>query len=125
MGTLISRALSIVTGGRSSRELSTAAGPGHRCSGMVRRVRRSVGALFLAVMGVGCALSAPTWKGAASGHFDGVKFSSPEGPVRFGGSGAVTSLLKWQTERKPGPPLHRRSKDRPIRATPHPHRATF
>ena len=77
---------------------------------MVRRLRRSalgllavLGALFPAVMGVGCALSAPTWKGPATDHFDGVKFSSPDGPVRFGGSGAVTSLLKWQTERKPGP----------------------
>ena len=78
---------------------------------MVRRVLRSalgllavLGALLFAVVGVGCALSAPTWKGSANGHFDGVKFVSPGGPERFPeGGGAIGSFLKWQRESKRGP----------------------
>lgn len=75
-----------------------------------RRLRRSVlgglavlGTLVLAVLGVGCALSAPTWKGPPTDHFDGKKFSTPGAPERYGGKSALGGLLKWQAEREPGP----------------------
>lgn len=80
---------------------------------MVRRLRRSalgllavLGALVLAVTGVGCALSAPRWKGQPNGHFDGTKFVLPGGLRRAGSFTDVDGLgafLKWHRERKPGP----------------------
>ncbi len=73
---------------------------------MVRRLRRSalgllavLGALILTGLGVGCALSAPTWKGPVTDHFDGQKFRSPG----VGARGSFGDLLKWQAQRKPGP----------------------
>ena len=73
---------------------------------MKRRLRRSalgllalLGVLVLAVLGLGCALSAPTWKGPATSHFGGQKFLPPGGGERA----SIGNLLKWQAERKPGP----------------------
>jgi L-ascorbate metabolism protein UlaG (beta-lactamase superfamily) len=77
---------------------------------MVRRLRRVVVRLLaviavLLVTGllVGCALSAPTWKGETGEHFDGKKFVSPGSPGRFGGMSAPGAFLKWQAESKRGP----------------------
>ena len=80
---------------------------------MVRRLRRFglgllavLGTLVLTVTGVGCALSAPTWKGPPTEHFDGAKFVTPGGPRRpgsFSDAEGLGALLKWQRERKPGP----------------------
>jgi L-ascorbate metabolism protein UlaG (beta-lactamase superfamily) len=47
----------------------------------------------------GCALSAPTWKGPVTDHFNGSKFVTPNAPERQGTSG----FFKWQLERKSGP----------------------
>ena len=73
---------------------------------MKRRLRRSalgllagLGVLLLTGLGLGCALSAPTWKGPATAHFDGQKFV----PVGGGERASLGGLLKWQAERKPGP----------------------
>ncbi len=64
-------------------------------------------ALVLAlVCGVGCALSAPTWHGAVSNHFDGTKFITPGAPVskgKFGTGEGLSALIKWQTSRQLGP----------------------
>ena len=77
---------------------------------MVRRLRRSVlglfallGVLLLTGLGVGCALSAPTWKGETTEHFDGKKFVSPGAPDRYGDQSALSAFLKWQAESKRGP----------------------
>lgn len=80
---------------------------------MRRRLRRSALGLFgglgvLAITGsaVGCALSAPTWRGPQSDHFDGKKFLTPGGAPKVGGFGdarGLAALLKWQTERDRGP----------------------
>jgi L-ascorbate metabolism protein UlaG (beta-lactamase superfamily) len=79
---------------------------------MKGRLRRSalgltglIAALLSIVLGVGCALSAPTWHGAVSEHFDGQKFVSPGGKKRVGSFGdldGLAALLKWQRERTPG-----------------------
>ncbi len=56
-------------------------------------------------LGVGCALSAPTWRGAVNGHFDGEKFVSPGGPPRvagFGDADGFMAFLKWQRESQRG-----------------------
>ena len=73
---------------------------------MGRRLRRSalgllavLGVLVLTGLGVGCALSAPTWKGPVTDHFNGEKFVTPGGGQR----GSFGAVLKWQAERKPGP----------------------
>ena len=79
---------------------------------MMRRLRRILVRLFAVVVGllltglcVGCALSAPTWKGDQSEHFNGKKFVSPGGPKeRFpNGMSTVGAFLKWQAESKRGP----------------------
>ena len=77
-----------------------------------RRLRRSaIGvsgvlvALVSIALGVGCALSAPTWHGQVSDHFTGERFTSPGGTARpggFGSMGGLAALLKWQRERQPG-----------------------
>lgn len=59
------------------------------------------------VAGAGCALSAPTWRGPKSDHFDGEKFFTPDPPTKREGG-----FLKWQLSRTPGPWL-------PYRAEPH------
>ena len=63
---------------------------------MLRRFRRGllrvlavIGGLLLTGLFVGCALSAPTWKGPETEHFTGKKFVSPGGPKRFGDMGLV------------------------------------
>lgn len=60
-----------------------------------------MGLLVLAssIAGVGCALSAPTWQGPKSDHFDGEKFHSPGAAESARGLGA---FLKWQTSRQRG-----------------------
>lgn len=59
----------------------------------------------------GCALSAPTWKGPISDHFDGTKFKTPDAPTeRTGG------FFKWQLERKPG--VWKAYRDEPLGAPP-------
>lgn len=66
----------------------------------------ALAALAMIVGGVGCALSAPTWKGSANGHFDGVKFTSPGGRKRVAGfddPSGFSAFLKWQSSRTPGP----------------------
>ena len=90
---------------------------------MVRRLRRSalrllavLGVLILAALSVGCALSAPTWKGPVTEHFQGEKFVSPEAPERFGGMGAIASFFKWQKESKRGP--WKDYRDEPVGAPP-------
>ena len=62
------------------------------------------GLAVLSVPVVGCALNAPTWKGAKSEHFDGERFFTPGAPehVSVGLSG-LSRMLKWQSERKPAP----------------------
>lgn len=80
---------------------------------MMRRLRRgAIGftgvllGLVSIVLGVGCALSAPTWRGAPNGHFDGQKFVSPDAPRRqasFGSLDGLGALLKWQKESVRGP----------------------
>lgn len=62
-------------------------------------------ALLLVVSGVGCALSAPTWKGQVTPHFDGTKFVTPGAPKKKGGFDldGLGSLISWQFGRKPGP----------------------
>src|SRR5690348_11376018 len=78
---------------------------------MMRRLRwlllrlfAAVVALLLMGLGVGCALSAPTWKGEPTEHFNGKKFVSPGAPVRFPeGMSTVGAFLKWQAESKRGP----------------------
>jgi L-ascorbate metabolism protein UlaG (beta-lactamase superfamily) len=65
-----------------------------------------IGVLSLTTSIVGCALSAPTWKGPTSDHFDGKKFVTPDGPKRTGGFSdlsGLSALIKWQTSREPGP----------------------
>ena len=76
----------------------------------MRRLRRSVlgllvvlGVLALTGLGVGCALSAPTWKGAPTDHFTGKKFVSPGAPKRFGDMSSTSAFLKWQAQSKRGP----------------------
>ena len=54
--------------------------------------------LIVSVAAEGCVLSAPTWKGPPSDHFDGTRFKSPDAPSRPGTSG----LLKWQLNRQRG-----------------------
>ncbi|MFZ5444682.1 MAG: MBL fold metallo-hydrolase [Myxococcota bacterium] len=68
-------------------------------------------ALVAVAGGVGCALSAPTWRGVANGHFDGKKFVTPGAPKKvasFDEPSGLGAMLKWQSERKPGPwrPFH-------------------
>lgn len=66
----------------------------------------SLAVLAASGLGVGCALSAPTWRGAANGHFDGVKFTSPGAPARtngFGDADGFAAFLKWQKESRRGP----------------------
>ncbi len=77
---------------------------------MVRRLRRSVlgilavlGVLLLTGLVVGCALSAPTWKGEPTEHFTGKNFVSPGAPARYRDQSAVGAFLKWQAESKRGP----------------------
>ena len=90
---------------------------------MMRRLRRSVvgllavfGVLVVTGLGVGCALSAPTWKGAPTDHFDGKKFFSPGAPERFPGMSSTGAFLKWQSESKRGPWGEYR--DEPVGAPP-------
>lgn len=55
---------------------------------------------------VGCALSAPTWRGDKGAHFDGEHFVTPDAPrmpARFGELSGVSAMLKWQRAREPGP----------------------
>ena len=76
-----------------------------------RLIRSAVGltgllfALLLVVSGVGCALSAPTWRGQATAHFDGQRFATPGAPKKKGGFDldGFGSLVSWQLGRKPGP----------------------
>lgn len=77
---------------------------------MVRRFRRGlvrllavIGGLLLTGLFVGCALSAPTWKGPQTEHFNGKKFVSPGGPERYDGMSSIGAFLKWQAESKRGP----------------------
>jgi L-ascorbate metabolism protein UlaG (beta-lactamase superfamily) len=61
----------------------------------------AAGVLLASVgLGVGCALSTPTWRGPPSAHFDGTRFFTPGAPAKTSGLGA---LIKWQTSRQPGP----------------------
>lgn len=56
--------------------------------------------LSAAVGTFGCALSAPTWRGPKTDHFDGEKFFSPGAPLPHRSAG---DLMKWQAHREPGP----------------------
>ena len=47
----------------------------------------------------GCALSAPTWKGPPTDHFDGKRFKTPDAPERGAG---LRAFLKWQLTRERG-----------------------
>ena len=52
---------------------------------------------------MGCALSAPTWTGPVTDHFNGTRFFTPNGPPRAGGFDDLDGLaafLKWQRESK-------------------------
>ncbi|MFO0597569.1 MAG: MBL fold metallo-hydrolase [Myxococcaceae bacterium] len=78
---------------------------------MRRRLVRTgigLGGLVLAAIvlmgGVGCALSAPTWRGGVSEHFDGVRFVTPHAAKKVGGFDldGIGALLKWQGSRKRG-----------------------
>lgn len=58
-----------------------------------------------AVPAVGCALSAPTWRGDKGPHFDGERFVTPHAPKKpgsFGDLDGLSAFLKWQREREPG-----------------------
>jgi L-ascorbate metabolism protein UlaG (beta-lactamase superfamily) len=78
-----------------------------------RTLLRRVLALVAVVLGatatvpaVGCALSAPTWRGPAGPHFDGERFVTPKAPSRpgrFGELGGLSDFLSWQRTRQPGP----------------------
>ncbi len=63
------------------------------------------------VAGAGCALSAPTWRGPTSDHFDGEKFFTPDQPKP-----RDTNFLKWQLERQPG--VWRKYREEPHGAPP-------
>lgn len=80
----------------------------------VSRIARKLGLLLFAVVlsasagipVVGCALSAPTWRGEKGPHFDGERFITPEAPKKvgsFGTLGGLSSFFKWQRERQQGP----------------------
>lgn len=62
-------------------------------------------ALVALTSAVGCALSAPTWKGPRTEHFDGTRFVTPGAPSKMGGfdGPGIAALLKWQTSRQVGP----------------------
>lgn len=65
-----------------------------------------VGALLASALGVGCALSAPTWRGSKNGHFDGQKFTSPGGPPKVGSFDDLdgfSAFIKWQRTSQRGP----------------------
>lgn len=55
--------------------------------------------LLLMAVGYGCALSAPTYKGPKSDHFDGKKFKNLGDPKEHG----TGDLLKWLLTREQGP----------------------
>lgn len=77
-----------------------------------RSVRRallvSLGALAVtgaAVPAVGCALSAPTWHGPQTAHFDGTRFVTPGAPHMRGEMGTLAgfrALLEWRMNSQPG-----------------------
>jgi len=77
----------------------------------MRRLRRYalwLAALSLGLMAsvpvVGCAVSAPTWRGDRGPHFDGERFVTPDAPPRVGGFdlGGFSAFFRWQRERTPG-----------------------
>jgi L-ascorbate metabolism protein UlaG (beta-lactamase superfamily) len=71
-----------------------------------RLVRRRIGLavvtllvlLIGSVAAAGCALSAPTWRGPPTDHFDGKKFKTPGSPDREG----ISGFFKWQLKRESG-----------------------
>lgn len=81
--------------------------------------------LVISVAAGGCALSAPTWRGPQTDHFDGAKFMTPDAPSQRAGTGA---FFKWQLSRergvwkpyhdeKPGPPPPHHVADGQMRVT--------
>jgi L-ascorbate metabolism protein UlaG (beta-lactamase superfamily) len=77
---------------------------------MAIRRRRVLGLVLVAglltatPLSVGCALSAPTWRGPVTEHFDGTRFVTPGAPPKVGGFdlGGLGALLKWQATRTRG-----------------------
>jgi L-ascorbate metabolism protein UlaG (beta-lactamase superfamily) len=69
----------------------------------LRRVGLTVLAAALALggggAGVGCALSAPVYRGPVSDHFDGTRFVTPGGGD--GEHASLGRLLRWQASRQP------------------------
>lgn len=57
--------------------------------------------LALGGVGLGCALSAPVYKGVPSDHFDGTRFVTPA--LRDVKRGGLWALLRWQATRQRGP----------------------
>jgi L-ascorbate metabolism protein UlaG (beta-lactamase superfamily) len=60
----------------------------------------------LSALGIGCALSGPRWRGPISDHFDGTAFFTPGAPPppgSFGSLEGLRNLIKWQSNREPGP----------------------
>jgi L-ascorbate metabolism protein UlaG (beta-lactamase superfamily) len=53
-------------------------------------------------LGVGCALSAPRYRGPTSDHFDGTKFFTPDiqSPPRGFSLGGLQAVVKWMLNRK-------------------------
>ncbi|MEW5742956.1 MAG: MBL fold metallo-hydrolase [Myxococcota bacterium] len=79
-----------------------------------RRNARRLGLLFLLVVlsasagvpVVGCALSAPTWRGGKGPHFDGERFVTPDAPRKVGAFDTLdgaAAFFRWQRQRQPGP----------------------
>lgn len=72
--------------------------------------------VFVTVPAVGCALSAPTWKGPVTEHFDGQKFVTPGAPKHNSVSfESLPTFFKWQRERQPSkwPAFHDDAPGRP------------
>jgi L-ascorbate metabolism protein UlaG (beta-lactamase superfamily) len=78
----------------------------------------------LAIVGAGCAFSAPGWHGPRSDHFDGTRFRTPGVAPRESG---IAELIKWQTHRDHNvwPGYHDEPSGPPHRVAPGQLRVTF
>ncbi|MBL9039833.1 MAG: MBL fold metallo-hydrolase [Archangium sp.] len=77
----------------------------------MRRARRIAISFFFFMVGlassgaaVGCALSGARWSGPTTDHFNGDRFSTPNGKKKLGGFDldGFSALIRWQTSRVPG-----------------------